>query len=66
MTKEQALNKLNQYEKTSLALNHAGGVLYYDGVTAASKGSYEIRAVTAGAFADAVRAYHGCRVHRSA
>ena len=48
MTKEQALNKLNQYEKTSLALNHAGGVLYYDGVTAASKGSYEIRAVTAG------------------
>lgn len=48
MTKEQALNQLNQYEKTSLALNHAGGVLYYDGVTAASKGSYEIRAVTAG------------------
>lgn len=48
MTKEEALAKLKSYEETSFALGHAMGLLYYDGATAAPKGSAPVRANTLG------------------
>ena len=48
MTTETALKKLFEYEKTSFALGHAAGVIYYDGATVAPKGSGEVRAATLG------------------
>lgn len=48
MTREEALNKINAFECASSALNHASGLIYYDGDTVASEGSVEIRALTLG------------------
>jgi carboxypeptidase Taq len=48
MTKEQALKKLEEYERVSFALGHASGVLSYDGNTVAPKQSAKVRAVTQG------------------
>ncbi len=48
MTTEQALKKLEAYEKASFALGHANGMIYYDGVTVAPRGSAAVRAETLG------------------
>ena len=48
MTVSQALERLAAYEKQAFAYNHASGVLYYDGATAAPKGSADVRADTLG------------------
>ena len=48
MTKEQALKKLEEYERVSFALGHAAGILSYDGNTVAPKQSAKVRAVTQG------------------
>lgn len=39
MTIQEALEKLQSYEKTTFALNHAAGLMYYDGATTAPKGT---------------------------
>ena len=51
MTKEEALKKLEEYEKVSNALHHAMGVMYYDAATVAPKGSASGRAETLGQLA---------------
>ena len=38
MTIQEALEKLQGYEKATFALNHATGLMYYDGATTAPKG----------------------------
>ena len=38
MTIQEALEKLQGYEKATFALNHATGLMYYDGATIASGG----------------------------
>ncbi len=48
MTKEQALKKLEEFERVSFALGHASGILSYDGNTVAPKQSAKVRAVTQG------------------
>ncbi len=48
MTKEQALEKLKSYEMTSFAISHASGLIYWDAVTYAPKGSAEVRPNTMG------------------
>ena len=48
MTVKEALLKIEQFENTMSALNHASGLLYYDGDTVAPEGSVEIRALTLG------------------
>lgn len=39
MTIQEALEKLQGYEKATFALNHATGLMYYDGATIAPKGT---------------------------
>ncbi len=46
MTTQEALKKLKEYENLSFAINHAAGVLYYDGATAAPRGSAVVRGKT--------------------
>ena len=48
MTIQEALEKLQRYEKTTFALNHATGLMYYDGATTAPKGTAELRGSTLG------------------
>lgn len=48
MTVKEALNEIAAFENTNSALNHAAGILYYDGDTVAPEGSVEIRALTLG------------------
>ncbi|MBR6708052.1 MAG: carboxypeptidase M32 [Clostridia bacterium] len=48
MTTQQATEALSAYEKTSFALNHAMGVIYYDGATVAPRGSAGVRGSTLG------------------
>lgn len=48
MTVIEALEKINEFENTNSALNHAMGLLYYDGDTIAPEGSLEIRSLTLG------------------
>ena len=48
MTIQEALEKLQSYEKTTFALNHATGLMYYDGATTAPKGTAELRGSTLG------------------
>ena len=48
MTIQEALNRISEFEKTNSALNHAMGILYYDGDTVAPAGSVEVRALTLG------------------
>lgn len=48
MTFEEAVKKLREYERTYFALDHACGVLYYDGATVAPKGSADVRGSTMG------------------
>lgn len=48
MNLEEALKKFKEYEKTSFSLNHAMGILYYDGDTIAPTGSAEVRGNTLG------------------
>lgn len=48
MTINEALDKIKAFENTNSALNHAAGILYYDGDTVAPAGSVEIRALTLG------------------
>ena len=43
MTLQQAIDKLNEFEKASYALNHAQSILYVDGDTAAPKNSWKGR-----------------------
>ena len=38
MTIQEALEKLQGYEKATFALNHATGLMYYDGATIAPQG----------------------------
>ncbi len=43
MTIQEALEKLQGYEKATFALNHATGLMYYDGATIAPpKGTAEL------------------------
>ena len=46
MTIQEALEKLQGYEKATFALNHATGLMYYDGATIAPKGTTELRGST--------------------
>ena len=46
MTVQEALSALKNFEQTSFALNHAMGILNYDGSTVAPKKSAIVRAVT--------------------
>ena len=46
MTVQEALSALKNFEQTSFALNHAMGILNYDGSTVAPKKSAVVRAVT--------------------
>ena len=48
MTIQEALEKLQSYEKTTFALHHAAGLMYYDGATTAPKGTAELRGSTLG------------------
>lgn len=48
MTIQEALEKLQGYEKTTFALHHAAGLMYYDGATIAPKGTAELRGSTLG------------------
>ncbi|MEA4833435.1 MAG: carboxypeptidase M32 [Oscillospiraceae bacterium] len=48
MNKENALEKLKAYENTLFALNHAQGLIYYDGATTAPETSALIRGNTLG------------------
>ena len=48
MTIKEALSQIEKFENTNSALNHAAGILYYDGDTVAPAGSVEIRALTLG------------------
>lgn len=48
MTVNEALERIKSFENTNSALNHAAGILYYDGDTVAPAGSVEIRALTLG------------------
>ena len=48
MTIQEALEKLQGYEKATFALNHAAGLMYYDGATTAPKGTAELRGSTLG------------------
>ncbi len=48
MTHSTALERLAAYERTTFALSHAGGILYYDGATVAPRGSAGVRASTLG------------------
>ena len=48
MTIQEALEKLQGYEKATFALNHATGLMYYDGATTAPKGTAELRGSTLG------------------
>ncbi len=48
MTINEALQKISEFENANSALNHASGILYYDGDTIAPEGSVEIRALTLG------------------
>ena len=48
MTIQEALEKLQSYEKTTFALHHAAGLMYYDGATIAPKGTAELRGSTLG------------------
>ncbi len=48
MTVSEALSKIKEFENTNAALNHAAGILYYDGDTVAPEGSVEVRALTLG------------------
>ena len=48
MTIQEALNRISEFENTNSALNHAMGILYYDGDTVAPAGSVEVRALTLG------------------
>ena len=48
MTIQEALEKLQSYEKATFALNHATGLMYYDGATTAPKGTAELRGSTLG------------------
>ena len=48
MTIQEALEKLQGYEKATFALNHATGLMYYDGATIAPKGTAELRGSIAG------------------
>ncbi|MBQ9993402.1 MAG: carboxypeptidase M32, partial [Clostridia bacterium] len=48
MTTNDAIQKLSAYEKTSFALGHASGLIYYDGATTAPKDSASVRGVTLG------------------
>ncbi len=51
MNTAQALERLAAFEKTSFALGHASGILYYDGATVAPRGSAATRAATLGELA---------------
>ena len=48
MTIQEALEKLQSYEEATFALNHATGLMYYDGATTAPKGTAELRGSTLG------------------
>ena len=48
MTIQEALEKLQGYEKATFALQHAAGLMYYDGATTAPKGTAELRGRTLG------------------
>lgn len=48
MTVKEALAAFAAYEKNAFALGHASGLIYYDGVTVAPKGSAEVRSRTLG------------------
>ncbi len=48
MTVKEALSEIESFENAYSALNHASGLLYYDGDTVAPSGSVEIRALTLG------------------
>ncbi|MBQ9848541.1 MAG: carboxypeptidase M32 [Clostridia bacterium] len=48
MTVNEALQKIASFENTNAAINHASGILYYDGDTVAPEGSVEVRALTLG------------------
>ncbi len=48
MTVNEALLKISEFENANSAINHACGILYYDGDTIAPEGSVEIRALTLG------------------
>lgn len=48
MTINEALEHIAEFENKNSALNHASGLLYYDGDTVAPEGSVEIRALTLG------------------
>lgn len=51
MTRDEALLKLEEFEKVSNALGHAMGIMYYDAATVAPKGSAQGRAETLGQLA---------------
>ena len=42
MTPEEARKNLRDLELREFAYNHAAGMLYFDGVTAAPKGTYTV------------------------
>ncbi|HIS16892.1 MAG TPA: hypothetical protein IAD40_10650, partial [Candidatus Scatomorpha merdavium] len=46
MTFEEARGNLKDLELREFAYNHAAGMLYFDGVTAAPKGTYVSRGKT--------------------
>ena len=48
MTTKEALEKYAAQEKALFALQHAGSMIFYDGVTSAPKGSAGVRASTTG------------------
>ncbi|MBO4583871.1 MAG: carboxypeptidase M32 [Clostridia bacterium] len=48
MTTQEALEKYAAQEKALFALQHAGAMIFYDGVTSAPKGSAGVRASTTG------------------
>ncbi len=50
MTIKEALAQIEAFENTNSAINHACGLLYYDGDTIAPSGSVDIRALTLGEF----------------
>ena len=50
MTVKEALAQIEAFENANSAINHACGLLYYDGDTIAPSGSVEIRALTLGEF----------------
>ncbi len=48
MTRLEALEQIKRFENTNSALNHAAGLINYDGDTIAPEGSAEVRALTMG------------------